>query len=100
MVTGHSLTELACLSAIVHGRVQGVYFRAFAEEQARRLGLTGYVRNLLVERSVQVVAEGERAKLEELATRLKAGPSGARVEEIDIKWEAYTKSFSNFEIRH
>lgn len=49
--------------AIVHGRVQGVYFRAFVKDHAKELGLKGYVRNLSGGRAIEVWAEGEKTKL-------------------------------------
>ena len=73
-------TDLASVRAIVYGDVQGVFFRAFASRQARELGLTGYVRNLPDGESVEVEAEGERNKLEELIGYLKVGPPAAKVE--------------------
>ena len=51
---------------IVHGRVQGVFFRRFTDEKARALNLSGTVRNL-PDGTVEVVAEGETAALGELA---------------------------------
>ena len=94
------MAELACLSAIVHGRVQGVYFRAFTERQAQALGLTGYARNLPNGRSVEVLAEGERNRLEELVNRLKVGPPGAWVEEVEIKWGEYSNGFDCFRAKY
>ncbi len=93
------MSELASLQAIVYGHVQGVFFRAFASGQARELGLTGYVRNL-PKRSVEVKAEGERGRLEELIDRLKTGPPGARVEKVATNWSEYTGSYSGFSIRY
>ncbi len=95
---GRSVSDLATLSAKVHGRVQGVNFRYFVLRQARALGLSGYARNLEDGRTVEVRAEGERARLEELLTLLKIGPSRAQVEAIDVNWSQYTGSFSGFEV--
>lgn len=67
------------LEALVQGRVQGVFFRDFTRRHARRLGLVGRVRNLSGGSTVEVVAEGPRAALEELLTRLREGPPGAVV---------------------
>ena len=58
------MSELASLHAIVSGRVQGVFFRAFVSEHAEELGLTGYVRNLRDREAVEVWAEGEKVQLE------------------------------------
>jgi acylphosphatase len=88
------------LAATVHGRVQGVGFRFFIEDHARDLGLTGYTRNLPDGRRVEVVAEGERAALEQLVTALRQGPPGSHVERVDTSWELGTGEFHGFGIRH
>ena len=62
----------------IEGRVQGVFFRAATLEQAGRLGLKGWVRNC-PDGSVEVVAEGERKKIEELVSWCHHGPPGAHV---------------------
>ncbi len=84
---------------IIHGLVQGVYFRASTREEAARLGLTGWVRNL-PDGSVEAVFEGEKKKVEEIVGWCHKGPSGARVSKVDISWEPYTGRFSRFEIRY
>ncbi len=94
------MTDLATVQAIVHGRVQGVYFRAFTTRQARELGLTGYVRNLPDWNSVEVQAEGERNNLERLIDHLKIGPPGAKVEKVVTSWSDYTGNFTNFSTRY
>ena len=94
------MSELAAVVATVHGRVQGVYFRAFTSGCARELGLSGYVRNLSGWRAVEVQAEGERDKLERLIDHLKAGPPGARVERVETSWSEYSGSYSDFSIRY
>ena len=94
------MVDPAHLSATVHGRVQGVYFRAFVEREARGLRLTGYARNLPEGRSVEVLAEGERKGLEELIEILRVGPSGSKVEKVDIEWGEYSHIFDDFRIRY
>ncbi len=89
----------ASLFASVYGRVQGVNFRAFVQQRARSLGLAGYVRNLPGGRSVELQAEGDRDKLDELLLYLHAGPTGARVEKVDAKWAEYTGEFTDFKVR-
>jgi len=87
------------MRAIVKGIVQGVGFRYFTVYQAQRIsGITGYVRNLR-DGSVEVVAEGEREKLEQLLAQLRKGPTGAHVTGVDVFWENPTGEFTNFGIR-
>jgi acylphosphatase len=63
----------------VTGIVQGVGFRWFVRERARRLGLAGWVRNL-ADGSVEVVASGDAHQLDLLRGELRRGPNGARVD--------------------
>jgi acylphosphatase len=92
--------EACChLSAIVHGRVQGVNFRYFTARRARELGLTGYVRNRW-DRTVEVVAEGERAAVEKLLEFIKVGPPAARVAGVDTQWSDYSGQYKRFEVRY
>jgi acylphosphatase len=72
---------MPCAKFSVRGRVQGVAFRAYTREQARRLGLTGYARNL-ADRSVEVLACGGAAALGELERWLQHGPPAAWVESV------------------
>ncbi len=94
------MTDLASVQAMVYGRVQGVFFRAFTLRQARELGLTGYTRNLPDGKAVEVQAEGERNKLERLIDHLKVGPSAAKVEKVVTNWSEYTGSYTGFSIRY
>jgi len=86
------------LTAVVRGRVQGVGFRWFVVRSAEVLGLTGWVRNL-EDRSVEVVAEGPSATLDQLTLALSEGPPGARVESIDQRRDPATGSFERFRVR-
>lgn len=87
------------LVARINGRVQGVAFRWATRETAERLGLTGWVRNRL-DGSVELVAEGDRARLEQLLDWCHQGPSMAAVENVDARWEPGRDEFSCFSIRH
>jgi acylphosphatase len=82
----------------IEGRVQGVYFRASAVEQARRLGVTGWVRNCL-DGSVEAVAEGTRAKIDELIAWCRQGPAGAQVNRVELEWQPCTNEFQGFRIK-
>lgn len=68
---------------IVSGRVQGVFFRATAADEAQRLGLRGWAKNLPDGR-VEVVAAGTPDALAELASWLWKGSPGARVDGVEI----------------
>lgn len=70
----------------VKGRVQGVGFRAYVEYSARQAGVTGWVRNVGYD-TVEAVAEGERAKVEQFIEWIKQGPRASRVEESKVEWE-------------
>jgi acylphosphatase len=87
------------LFAIVHGMVQGVFFRDFTRRQALTLGLTGYVRNL-ADGTVETVAEGPQEGLERLLEQLRVGPPSARVDRVDFKWEDHSGEFDRFEVRY
>jgi acylphosphatase len=65
----------------ISGRVQGVGFRWFVREEARRLGLSGWVSNLPTG-EVEVEAGGEQSSLERLRRALQVGPTGARVDQV------------------
>ncbi|HEY1774314.1 MAG TPA: acylphosphatase [Gammaproteobacteria bacterium] len=69
---------------LVSGRVQGVFYRVSTAEQARRLGITGYAKNLPDGR-VEVLACGEAAKVSELIEWLRKGPPAAQVSDVDVQ---------------
>ena len=92
------MNELASLKATLHGRVQGVFFRGFVARWAEKLGLTGYVQNM-PDGTVEVQAEGERAKLEELVRHLEEGPPAARVVKVATEWLAHTGSSRGFQVK-
>ena len=68
------------------GRVQGVFFRAACKEEANRLGVAGYARNLRDGR-VEVVAEGSEEAVEALARWCHVGPPRALVSSVDVTTE-------------
>ena len=74
------------VSITIQGLVQGVGFRYFVVQEARRLKLAGWVANQ-GDGSVKVVAQGREEKLRELIRRLRSGPPLARVRRMDVNWE-------------
>ena len=86
------------MTAHISGEVQGVGYRYFARRRAQALGLRGYAMNL-ADGSVEVVAEGPRALLEQLLEQLRRGPSLARVSDAQANWSDSTNEFREFSVR-
>ena len=82
----------------VVGRVQGVFFRAWTREHARRLQVDGWVRNCS-DGSVEAELEGRQNAVLELIDLLREGPSGAKVDAVQIE-ETKPEGFGSFEVRH
>ena len=93
------MADLASLRAVVRGRVQGVFFRAFVESCALELKLVGDVRNR-PDGTVEVKAEGEREKLDKLLKNLRNGPPVARVDDVAVEWGEYTGEFTAFTVKY
>lgn len=93
------MNEKARARIIVKGLVQGIFFRVGTKEKAQQLGITGWVRNLDSDK-VEIIAEGEKKKIEELTKWCKKGPSSARIEEIKTEWQSCKAEFRDFDIRY
>jgi len=87
----------ARVHVFVSGRVQGVFFRDHTRRWAVSLALTGWVRNMGDGR-VEVLAEGEKERLEDLVARLRLGPPMAVVEDAEAAWEDFRGEFDTFRI--
>jgi acylphosphatase len=83
---------------VIAGRVQGVAFRAYAVDEAERLGVHGWVRNLPDGR-VEAVAEGRRNAVEAFVAWCRRGPPAARVDDIAVTWEPHRGEFAAFDVR-
>ncbi len=83
---------------LIEGKVQGVCYRAFTQDQALNLGLSGWVRNMHDGR-VEAVLEGQRELIEQAILACKNGPPGARVTDVDITWKSPLGE-QGFEIRY
>ncbi len=70
---------------VVHGSVQGVFFRVEARDRARSLGLAGWVRNAR-NGTVEAAFEGDDERVESMVDWCRHGPVGARVEEVEVAW--------------
>jgi acylphosphatase len=87
------------LEAIASGRVQLVMYRDFVKRGARKLGLTGEVRNL-ADGTVRVIAEGPREKLEVFIARLRRGSLLSHVENVSTGFSSATGAYSAFDITY
>lgn len=82
---------------MVHGRVQGVFYRQSTRQQARELGLTGYSRNN-PDGTVTIEAEGPAEALDRLERWCQQGPPAARVDKVEAT-SGPVQGYSEFEIR-
>ena len=80
----------------VYGLVQGVFFRYTTRKVARKLGLTGYVKNLN-DGSVYIEAEGSEDKLKELLKFAKIGPNSARVDSVEYEYKKAQYKYKGFD---
>ena len=97
-MTTQNKKERARLHLVIRGRVQGVGFRFSAYDEAKELGLAGWVRNL-PNGDVDIVAEGSRENLQMLAAWAHQGPPSAHVTDVREEWSDFTGEFTEFRIR-
>lgn len=82
----------------VTGRVQGVGFRAYVEYNARKIGVNGWVRNVGYE-TVETIAEGTFAQVQEFIQMMKMGPRASRVDECRVDHETPAGEFREFSVK-
>jgi acylphosphatase len=82
---------------VVHGRVQGVFFRDSARRRARQLGVAGWITNRW-DGAVEAVFEGEPDAVESLVRFMHDGPRGAEVERVDVSDEG-PEGLAGFDVR-
>ncbi len=82
---------------VVKGRVQGVFFRASAQQQGLQLGLTGEVRNL-PDGSVEAIVEGEKRAVDDFVDWCRRGPPSAEVEDVEVKLRPPRDEFRTFTV--
>jgi acylphosphatase len=90
---------MKALKINVSGRVQGVWFRASARDEARRIGVTGWVRNV-PDGTVEVFVQGQEEKLNKFLSWCYQGPPGAYVEEVNYNEVPADPSMKTFSIRY
>jgi len=81
----------------VTGLVQGVGFRYFCYRTAQNLNLTGCVRNE-PDRSVLIIAEGDKSQIESFIKSLNVGPSFANVENVTFRWTGFSGRYDSVSI--
>ena len=83
------------------GKVQGVFFRDFARQNANKLGVVGYAKNLK-NGQLEILAQGDERKLEDFIRLCKRGPIFAKVEGIETRQEEISdeEEFGFFDIRY
>jgi acylphosphatase len=86
------------VNIVVTGLVQGVGFRYFVHRHAVRLGVKGYVRNLMTG-DVEIEAEAEEETLEALIREVKTGPRSAQVTGVKLLWRETQRRYFGFDIR-
>jgi acylphosphatase len=93
------MANRARVHVVVSGLVQGVAFRASTVDEARRLGVRGWVRNLSDGR-VEAEAEGDRAALDALVQFCRRGPPAAQVDDAEVAWSDFRGDLGPFGARH
>ncbi len=83
----------------IYGKVQGVFFRANAQEKAQKLNLTGWAKNES-DGTVLIEAQGEKEALEKFLKWCQEGSPYSKVEKVDSQWEEVKKEFRDFSIRY
>ena len=82
---------------LIEGRVQGVFFRAHTQDEARKRKVAGWVKNRF-DGSVEAILEGEKADVEALVAWCHKGPPHARVKQVEVEWKSYTGEFKDFSV--
>ena len=87
------------VTLLIHGYVQGVFYRASTHDMAVRLGLKGWVRNL-PDGNVEALFEGSLDNIHKAIEWCREGPTGARVLKVEKQWMDYIGDIEGFEIRY
>ena len=82
---------------LISGKVQGVYYRAYAKTNAEKVRVTGYVKNMPDGR-VEVVAEGDEFDVLSFIQFIRSGPPGSVIDGFDVEWLPDRGEFKDFEI--
>ena len=91
------MTNKRC-KIVISGKVQGVYYRAFAKNAAQNNNLTGVAKNL-DSGHVEVIVEGDELDILSFIQLLRSGPPKAAVDHFDVEWSEAKNEFKRFDIR-
>jgi acylphosphatase len=82
---------------VISGLVQGVFYRASAQQEAMRLGLTGEISNL-PGGEVEAIVEGPKDQVEEFISWCRRGPAAAKVEDVKVRFSAARGEYRTFRV--
>lgn len=90
---------MATFHIIVHGRVQGVGFRFYTQQQANNFGIKGWVKNR-ADGTVEIVAQGDKTTMQKFVASVKKGSPASKVEHVEIKEVRRTKGYNSFQVKY
>src|SRR5205814_10371244 len=93
----HGPAQMTRVELVISGRVQGVFYRASAQQEAQRLGLHGEIRNL-PGGEVEAVVEGEQTEVDEFIAWCRRGPPAADVEDVRVTYGPPRREVSGFRV--
>lgn len=97
MIERGYMTQKIQIRVRITGRVQGVFFRLKTKQEADRIGLKGWVRNL-ADGSVEALFEGDPEKLTQMEDWCRKGPPFSRVDHVQTETETNPADYKNFDI--
>lgn len=84
---------------VIHGNVQGVFFRAYMRDRAEKRKVTGWIKNCF-DGTVEAVLEGEEEGVNEIVDWAHTGPADAEVKRVDVTWEKPKEEFKDFSVHY
>ena len=84
---------------IISGRVQGVCFRMETQQAAKRIGVSGWVKNRF-DGTVEAVVEGDKKQVDQTIEWCRKGPALSAVSNLEVNWESFTGEFRDFDITY
>lgn len=95
------MAEIKKARLMISGKVQGVFFRDFAKQNANKMGLVGYAKNRK-DGVLEILVQGPQAKIDNFVKLCKMGPMMAKVTEVKVSWEEPDpeEELERFDIRY